>query len=61
MDDPSPSAPPSSPVDTVIGDLLARRVMPQDRKRLGDALDKANAPAPGRAGSDEAVGRIFGR
>jgi hypothetical protein len=54
--------PPSAPIDTVIGDLSAGRVVQQDRMRLGKALDKANADASGPKvkGFDHIVGRVPG-
>jgi len=48
------------PVDVVIDQLHKRAVAPQDRTRLGDALDKANAPLAGRDGADAAVGKAIG-
>jgi hypothetical protein len=46
--------------DTV-NDLLGRRVSPQDRADIRGAVDKADAPPTGRAGSDEGVGRAVGK
>lgn len=55
-------AAPATPIDTVIGDLTAGRVVQADRMRLGKTLDRANADASGhRAPSNEAFGRIAGR
>lgn len=52
-------APPSAPIDTVIGDLAAGRVIQPDRMRLGRAIDKANAEAAGhKVKPNEAFGRI---
>lgn len=43
-------------------DVLSKRLVPEpDRGRLRKALDKADAPAPGRQGSDEALGKALGR
>jgi hypothetical protein len=46
--------------DRVIA-ALERRALPLAyRVRLGQALDRANAPQTGKAGADEAVGRAVG-
>lgn len=59
VDDAPPE--PSTDVDRVI-DQLDRRVMPQpDRQRLRDAVERADRPLTGRAGSDEGLGRAIGR
>jgi len=60
-DNDTPHAP-SAPIDTVIGDLAAGRVVQKDRFRLGEALDKANADASGPKvkGFDHIVGRVRG-
>ena len=59
---PDNDTPGIAPLDRVIGDLAAGRVLQPDRARLGKALDKANADASGtRAGANEAFGRITGR
>jgi hypothetical protein len=51
-------ATPKGPVDTVI-DLLNKRLVPRsDRIRLRGAVDVADAPQTGRAGADEALGRV---
>ena len=54
-------APPSTEVDKVIDQLDRRIVGGRDRVRLRGALDKADAPLGGKAGSDEALGRAIGR
>jgi hypothetical protein len=51
-------ATPKGPVDQVI-DALDKRVVPRsDRIRLRGALDAADTPLAGRAGADEALGRV---
>jgi hypothetical protein len=50
----------ASPVDVVVDSLNAGTVTRPDRQRLRGALDKADAPAVGRAAADEALGRIAG-
>ena len=49
---------PGTAVDQVIDQLDKRLVGRTDRTRLRGALDKADAPATGRAGADEALGRV---
>jgi hypothetical protein len=51
-------ATPKGPVDTVIDQLDKRLVPRSDRIRLRGALDAADAPQTGRAGADEALGRV---
>jgi hypothetical protein len=51
-------ATPKGPVDTVIDHLDKRLVPRSDRIRLRGALDAADAPQTGRAGADEALGRV---
>lgn len=48
-------------IDQAIEVLNGRTVAEPDRGRLRKALDKADAPAPGRQGSDEALGKALGR
>jgi len=50
-----------SPVDTVVESLTRGEVSRPDKQRLRGALDKADAPATGRAASDQALGRIAGK
>ena len=49
---------PGTAVDQVIDQLDKRLVGRTDRTRLRGALDRADAPATGRAGADEALGRV---
>lgn len=48
-------------VQDTVNDLLGRRVSPSDRASIRGAVDKADAPQTGRAGSDEGVGRAVGK
>lgn len=50
----------SNPVDPIIEQLDRRLVPAPDRTRLRKALDTADAPLAGRAGQDQALGRIAG-
>jgi hypothetical protein len=47
--------------DSVIKDLADRVVPRPYREALGKALDTAEKPLAGRAGSDAAIGRIGGK
>lgn len=58
---PDPIDPIRQRVDDVIDDLVSRRVMPQDRGRLRDAVDKADRPRSGKDGANDAFGRVLGR
>jgi hypothetical protein len=55
----SDTPPPPAPIDTVIGDLAAGRVVQKDWMRLGKALDQANADASGPR--VKGFGHIVGR
>ena len=52
--------PAPSPVDVVIDALGKRLVPPRDVDRLDRAVQGAKAPAGGRAGADEGLGRALG-
>jgi len=51
-------ATPKGPVDQVIDQLDKRLIPRSDRIRLRGSLDAADAPQTGRAGADEALGRV---
>ena|ERR1044072_926977 len=60
MSDPPQSDAPAEKtfIDQTIDALERRVVSSGDRMRLRGSLDKADAPLTGRAGADEALGRI---
>lgn len=58
-DTPQPIDPVRKRVNDTIDDLMGRRVVPADRARLRDAVDKADKPQTGRAGADSGVGRAI--
>ena len=47
--------------ETVIEGLDRRLYGRRTRERLRDSLDRADAPATGRAGADEGLGRAISR